>query len=65
MIINKPGKYILKSKFSVRQSISIHHLNEGKEIEVTQIDYNGHQIYSPQLGDWVYWDLPVKEMEEQ
>lgn len=62
MIIKKTGRYKLTKDFYTRNSIKCGTLPEGSIIQITQIDIIGHKVISPELYDWVYWDMPVKEI---
>jgi hypothetical protein len=61
MIINKTGRYEFLQEVRLRtSSISAATFPKGMQFTVTQIDDDGRQVIGPSLGDWQYWDLPVK-----
>ena len=60
MKIDKKGKYKLLKDYTVRQSYSVKTLLKGTVLNVNQISDDYHKVISPELGDWVYWELPVE-----
>jgi hypothetical protein len=62
MTIATPGRYRLTEDVVTRGTISIGTLPAGAEIEITQVDAEGHKVIGPQLGDWRYWDIPAEPL---
>jgi hypothetical protein len=62
MTITTPGRYRLTEDIALRGTISISTLPAGAEIEITQVDADGHKVIGPQLGDWLYWNIPAEPL---
>ena len=60
MKIIETGRYILTEDFTVQGAWSIARLPSGSEIEITQVESEGHQVIGPELGDWHYHDIPCR-----
>lgn len=65
MQIKETGKYILTASIGCRIGCtSGHTLKAGTILDITQIDDRGHKVFSKELGDWHFWDLPVVKNED-
>lgn len=62
MIIDKLGQYKLLSDYVVRSSYTIWTFPKNFILTITQIDNINRQVIGPELGDWVYWNLPVEKI---
>ena len=63
MNIMEIGKYELTQDFTFQPNvISITTLTKGTVIEITQVDVDCHKVFGPKLGDWQFWNLPVKKL---
>lgn len=61
MIITTVGKYIALEDIITRNSITITTIPKGTTINITKVDSFYHKVIGPELLDWAYWDLPVRE----
>lgn len=59
MKITERGLYQTTRDIQVRNLTTVGVLPAGAVINVTQIDAEYHKVFSPDLLDWVFWDLPV------
>lgn len=65
MIITKKGKYRLIKDYRWSVGCCVGGiLRAGSIINITNIDDLYHHVFSPELGDWNPWDLPVEEIFE-
>ncbi len=62
MIIKDKGSYKLLNDFKVRMSWKVFTLSKGTILHKNQIDEDYHKVISPELKDWVFGDLPVKQI---
>lgn len=60
MICNLTGTYKLIEDFKGSTSNSVFTLPKGSTFIVSQVDNVFSKVYSKQLGDWVYWELPCE-----
>jgi hypothetical protein len=65
MIIEKKGKYVLTERYSVMGSGQMQHFFPGKVFNVTLIDRNSHRFYAKEFSNWVPWEVPADEVEDQ
>ena len=64
MNIRKKGKYQLLEDIIIRTSNSVGTLSKGLVFEVTQVNEQNHNFYSPEIADWYLWDnVPAKEVK--
>jgi hypothetical protein len=61
--VKEKGKYILLEDYTMRGSIGVRTIPSGTVLNITQIDNQCHKVIGDELGDWVYWNLPVKPYE--
>ena len=61
MIVTTAGKYTLLKDIYLRTSAGIKTLRKGTVINVDQVDQDYHKVIGPELEDWQFWDLPLKE----
>lgn len=59
MIVKSKGCYKLERDLTVRGSINVKTLVKGTIINISQVDEYYHKVIGEELGDWVYWNLPV------
>lgn len=59
MIIDKPGIYTLTENITAVNSDGVPFQVRRGVINITKINESSRQVYSPDIGYWVGWDIPA------
>jgi hypothetical protein len=57
--IDQVGRYRLTKEFVTIGEKEARFLPEGTEFSVTEVAPNDCVVFSPELGDWHYWEIPA------